>query len=51
MAVAHSIFTLAGGVNYLSAFDISVTVVPLKVVIGLGEINFSKTDNFGNKWP
>ena len=41
MALAHSIFTLDGGFQLiLPAFDVSVTVVPLKVAIGLEEIDF-----------
>ena len=35
MAVAHSIFTLDGGMYGCSAFDLSFTVVPLKITIGL----------------
>ena len=36
MAVAHPIFTLGGGVQlFREAFDIPVTVVPLKVGLGL----------------
>ena len=41
MAIACSIFTLDGGFKLiLSAFDVSVTVVPLKVAIGLEKIDF-----------
>ena len=40
MAIAHSIFTLDGGFNGFSAFYVSVTVVPLKVAIGLVNIDF-----------
>ena len=35
MAVAHSIFTLDGAVQlFWAAFDMPVTVVPLKVALG-----------------
>ena len=41
MAVAHSIFTLVGGVQLLwAAFDMPVTVVPLKVALGLQKFDF-----------
>ena len=41
MAVAHSIFTLGGGDQlFWAAFDMPVTVVPLKVALGLGKIDF-----------
>ena len=36
MALADQILTLDGGFQlFLTAFDVSVTVVPLKVAIGL----------------
>ena len=41
MAVAHLIFTLDWRFQlFLSAFDVSVTVVPLKGVIRLVKIDF-----------
>ena len=41
MIIARSIFTLDGRFQlFLSAFDLSVTVVPLKVAIGLEQNNF-----------
>ena len=41
MAVAHSIFTLDGVVQlFWAAFDMSVTVVPLKVALGLEKFDF-----------
>ena len=41
MAVAHSIFTLDGEVQlFWSAFDMLMTVVPLKVALGLGKFDF-----------
>ena len=41
MAVAHSIFTLDGGFQLLwAAFDLLMTVVPLKVALGLKKIDF-----------
>ena len=42
MAVACSIFTLGGGGVQLfwAAFDMPVTVVPLKVALGLEKIDF-----------
>ena len=41
MAVARSIFTLYGAVQlFLAAFDMSMTMVPLKVAIGLEKYDF-----------
>ena len=41
MAVAHSIFTLDGGFQlFWAGFDLSVTVVPIKVALGLGKNDF-----------
>ena len=41
MAVAHSIFTLDGGVQlFWAAFDMPVTVVPLKVALGWDKFDF-----------
>ena len=41
MAVAHSIFTLDGWVQlFWAAFDMPVTVVPLKVALGLQKFDF-----------
>ena len=39
MAIAHSIFILDGGFKWsFSAFDVSITVVPLKVALWLEKI-------------
>ena len=39
-ALAHPIFTLDGGFQlFLAAFDLTLAVVALKVVIGLGKID------------
>ena len=41
MTVAHSIFTLDGWVQlFWAAFDMPITVVPLKVALGLEKIDF-----------
>ena len=41
MAVAHSIFTLDGGFQlFWAAFDLHMTVVPLKFALGLEKIDF-----------
>ena len=41
MAVAHSIFTLGGRVQlFWTAFDMPVTGVPLKVVLGYKKLFF-----------
>ena len=41
MALAHSIFTLDGGFQlFWAAFDMPVTVVPLKVALGLQKFDF-----------
>ena len=41
MAVARSIFTLDEGVQlFWAAFDMSVTVVPLKVTLGWDKFDF-----------
>ena len=41
MAVAHSIFTLDGWVQlFWAAFDMPVTVVPLKVALGQDKFDF-----------
>ena len=41
LALDHPIFSLDGGFLWLfSAFDLRFTVIPLKVVIGLGKIDF-----------
>ena len=41
MTAAHSIFTLYGRFQlFLAAFDLLVTVVPLKVALGLEKIIF-----------
>ena len=41
MDVAHSIFNLDGGFQlFWAAFDRSMTVVPLKVALGLEKIEF-----------
>ena len=41
MTVAHSIFTLDGGVQlFWVAFDMSVTVIPLKVALWLEKFDF-----------
>merc|ERR1712059_66488 len=43
MAIAHSIFTLDGGFQLFSfwaAFDLPMTVVPLKVALGLETFDF-----------
>ena len=41
MALAHPIFTLDGVVQlFWAAFDMPVTVVPLKVALGLGNFDF-----------
>ena len=41
MAVAHSIFTLDGVVQlFWAAFDMPVTVVPLKVALGWDKFDF-----------
>ena len=41
MAVARSIFTLDGGFElFWAAFDLSMTVVPLKVALGLEKFDF-----------
>ena len=41
MAVAHSIFTLDGGFQlFWAAFDLPMTVVPLKVALGLEKMSF-----------
>ena len=51
MAVAHSIFTLGGGVQlFWAAFDMPVTGVPLKVALGYKKIVFrvfQKKNNHG----
>ena len=40
MVVARSIFTLDGGVQlFWAAFDMPMTVVPLKVALGLGKFD------------
>ena len=51
MAVARSIFTLDGVVQlFWAAFDMPMTVVPLKVALGLGKFDFSpfKKNNHAN---
>ena len=41
MAVAHSIFTLGGGIQlFWAAFNMPMTVVPLKVALGLEKFDF-----------
>ena len=41
MAVAHSIFTLDGGFQlFWAAFDLLMTVVPLKVALGWDKFDF-----------
>ena len=41
MAVALSIFTLDGAVQlFWAAFDMPMTVVPLRVALGLGKLDF-----------
>ena len=41
MAVAHSIFTLDGGFQlFWAAFDLPMTVVPLKVALRLKKLDF-----------
>ena len=41
MAVARSIFTLDGGVQlFWAAFDMPMTVVPLKVALGQDKFDF-----------
>ena len=41
MAVARSIFILDGGFHlFLAAFDLLVTVVPLKMALGLEKFDF-----------
>ena len=40
MAVARSIFTLDGVQLFWAAFDMPVTVVPLKVVLGWDKFDF-----------
>ena len=41
MSVAHSIFTLDGGFQlFWAAFDLAMTVVPLKVALGLEKFDF-----------
>ena len=41
MVVARSIFTLYGGFPlFWAAFDLPMTVVPLKVALGLKKIDF-----------
>ena len=41
MAIAHSIFTLEEDcLMFFSAFDLSFTVIPLKVAIGLEKNDF-----------
>ena len=41
MAVAHSIFTLGGVVQlFWAAFDMPMTVVPLKVALGWDKFDF-----------
>ena len=40
IALADPIFTLDGGFNYLAVFDMILGVVPLKVALGLGKIDF-----------
>ena len=41
MAVACSIFTLCGGLQlFWAAFDMPVTVVPLKVALGWDKFDF-----------
>ena len=41
MSVSHSIFTLEGGFQlFWAAFDLPMTVVPLKVALGLEKFDF-----------
>ena len=41
MTVAHLIFTLDGGFQlFWAAFDLPMTVVPLKVALGLEKFDF-----------
>ena len=41
MALSDPIFTLDGGVQFfLAAFDLILAMVPLKVALGLGKIDF-----------
>ena len=51
MAVACSIFTLGGGVQlFWTAFDMPMTVVPLKVALGWDKFDFwmFQKNNHGN---
>ena len=46
MAVARSIFTLDGEFKlFCAAFDLPITVVPLKVALGLGILIFGHLKN------
>ena len=51
-ALADPIFTLDGGSIVLAAFDLILAVIPLKVALGLGRIDFwaFQNNNHASVW-